>query len=190
MTRRLRTARLRLALLAAAAPLAAACTPAPGADAASTEAARRALADTLLRGIAAAYDPARPDVVARSMALYVDSGPVVSAAAGRITADRAALERDVRRFWESVGRNMREPRWEWGERHLERLGPDAAALTASYRVPHRTPAGVPHVIGGVWTAVFVRRGGRWAIVQEHLSDAPQVLGAPAAAAVDGAAHRH
>jgi hypothetical protein len=181
-------ARRRGALLAAIVGVAllpaAACAP-PRAE--PTEAARQALTDTLLHQLAAAYDPSRPDVVARSMALYADSGPIVSAAAGRITTDRAALERDIRRFWDDVGRNMREPRWEWGERHLDLLGPDAAALTASYRVPHRTPAGVPHVIGGVWTAVFVRRGGRWVIVQEHLSDAPQVLGAPAA---DSAAHRH
>jgi hypothetical protein len=32
---------------------------------------------------------------------------------------------------------------------------------------------MPHVIGGAWTAVFQRRGRRWVIVQEHLSDAPQ-----------------
>jgi hypothetical protein len=31
---------------------------------------------------------------------------------------------------------------------------------------------MPHVIGGAWTAVFANRGGRWVIVQEHLSDAP------------------
>jgi hypothetical protein len=30
---------------------------------------------------------------------------------------------------------------------------------------------MPHVIGGAWTAVFANRGGRWAIVQEHFSDA-------------------
>jgi hypothetical protein len=27
-----------------------------------------------------------------------------------------------------------------------------------------------HVIGGAWTAVFQKRGGRWVIIQEHLSD--------------------
>jgi hypothetical protein len=29
-----------------------------------------------------------------------------------------------------------------------------------------------HVIGGAWTAVFQKRGGRWVIIQEHLSDVP------------------
>jgi hypothetical protein len=28
------------------------------------------------------------------------------------------------------------------------------------------------VIAGAWTAAFERRGGRWVIVQEHLSDLP------------------
>jgi hypothetical protein len=31
--------------------------------------------------------------------------------------------------------------------------------------------GMSHVIGGAWTAVFQKRGGRWVIIQEHLSDA-------------------
>ena len=56
--------------------------------------------------------------------------------------------------------------------HVDVLGPDAAVLTATYTIPHRTPRGDPHVVGGAWTAVFGRRGGRWAIVQEHLSDRP------------------
>jgi hypothetical protein len=54
--------------------------------------------------------------------------------------------------------------------HVEVLSRDAATLTTSYRVPHLTPKGEPHVIAGAWTAVFVRRGGRWVIIQEHLSD--------------------
>jgi hypothetical protein len=37
--------------------------------------------------------------------------------------------------------------------------------------------GAPHVIGGAWTAVFARRDGRWAIVQEHLSDVPAAVDA-------------
>ena len=58
------------------------------------------------------------------------------------------------------------------------LGPDAAVLTTTYRVPHRTPRGDPHVIAGAWTAVFERRGGKWVIIQEHLSDLPEALAMP------------
>jgi ketosteroid isomerase-like protein len=52
------------------------------------------------------------------------------------------------------------------------LSPDAAVVTTTYRVPHRTPSGAPHTIAGAWTAVFARRDGKWVIVQEHLSEIP------------------
>jgi len=52
------------------------------------------------------------------------------------------------------------------------LAPDAAVMTATYHVPHLTPRNMPHTIGGAWTAVFQKRGNRWVIVQEHLSDLP------------------
>ena len=55
---------------------------------------------------------------------------------------------------------------------IEVLSRDAAAMTSTYRIPHTTPQGETHLLGGAWTAVFARRGGRWVIVQEHLSDAP------------------
>ena len=44
-------------------------------------------------------------------------------------------------------------------------------LTATYSIEHRTPEGRAHAIGGAWTALFEKRGGKWVIVQ-HLSDAP------------------
>ena len=50
------------------------------------------------------------------------------------------------------------------------LAPDAAVMTSTYRVSHLTPIGTNHVIGGAWTSVFQKRGGRWVIIQEHLSD--------------------
>jgi len=54
------------------------------------------------------------------------------------------------------------------------LSPNAAVMTATYHVPHLTPRNEPHTIGGAWTAVFEKRGARWYIVQEHLSDLPPV----------------
>jgi hypothetical protein len=152
------------------------------ADAAPSPARDAALADTLAARIAAAYDFSRPDVVARLMDLYPASGPVVSAAAGRVTTSRAALQQSIERFWQRVGQNMQQPRFVIGERHATSLGPDAAVLTLTYSIPHHTPEGLPHTLAGAWTAVFVRRNGRWVIVQEHLSDLPAqpVAAAPAA----------
>ena len=110
---------------------------------------------------------------ANLMSLYADTGRVVAAAAGRVTTSRDTLRREIAAFWENVGRNMRNPKWIWDESHVDVLSPDAAVLTATYRIPHTTPAGAPHEIRGAWTAVFVKKDGRWVIVQEHLSDAPE-----------------
>jgi ketosteroid isomerase-like protein len=164
-------------LLLATSLLLAGCRAEPPARAdaaptAATGAAAEALADTLGTLVSEAYDLARPDAVARLMALYAPSDPVVSAAAGRVTTSRAALQLQIQRFWERVGRNMRDPRFVLGPRHLTVLGPDAAVLTTTYAIVHRTPEDRPHTLRGAWTAVFERRGGRWVIVQEHLSDPP------------------
>ena len=141
------------------------------AEPARTAGARdRAIADTLRTLVVRAYDLSDTNVVRRFLALYPERGRVVSAAGGRVTTSRDTLETGIRRFYDRVGRNMRDPRWEWGPMHVDVLGPDAAVLTAEYRVPHQTPEGVPHTVGGAWTAVFARRGGRWVVIQEHLSD--------------------
>jgi ketosteroid isomerase-like protein len=139
-----------------------------------------AIADTLRTLLTNAYDLSRPgDAVARLMSLYPDSGRIVSASGGRVTTSRDSLQAELRAFWENVGRNMRGPKWDWGQMHVDVLAPDAAVVTTTYSVPHLTPSGQPHVIAGAWTAVFVRRAGRWVIVQEHLSDLPQIASSSA-----------
>ena len=133
---------------------------------------RDAIADTVRSLIVTAYDLSKPgDVVTRLMSLYPPTGTVVSASGGQVSGSRDSLEAGIRAFWSNVGRNMRDPRWTWGPMHVDVLARDAAVVTTTYRVPHITPSGAPHVIAGAWTAVFQRRGGRWVIVQEHLSDA-------------------
>lgn len=137
-----------------------------------TAAERTAIADTLTRLMAEAYDFEKPGVRERLLSLYPDSGRVISAAAGRVTTDRAALDSAIGTFWEYVGQNMVGPRWVWGDVEVDVLSRDAAVVTAAYTIPHHTPAGRPHTIAGAWTAVFARRDGRWVVVQEHLSDIP------------------
>jgi hypothetical protein len=160
-------------LLAAALPhLLAACERAPARAAARPDEAARAaaLTDTLVARVAVAYDLTRPDPLPYLLALYPGEGPVISATGGRVTATRAAVAAEMTGFWTRVGQYMRDPRFVVGERHLTVLGPDAAVLTLTYAIPHRTPENRPHTIAGAWTAVFQRRAGRWVIVQEHLSD--------------------
>jgi len=150
--------------------LSTACQPSQGAPSVGR---KTAVADSLKRQVAAAYDFSRSNVPGNLMSLYPDTGRVVAAAAGRVTTTRDALQHEIAAFWDYVGRNMRSPRWVWEESHVDVLSLDAAVMTATYRIPHLTPAGAPHEIRGAWTAVFVRRSGKWVIVQEHLSDTPE-----------------
>ena len=168
------TIRRCVTLIAAAAVAAQFACARPSASAALSAQQRAAIADTIRARMKAACDLSAPNFVARLMSLYPDTGRVISATGGRITTTRAELERNIRTFWESTGQNMRQPRWVWDTMAVDVLGPNAAVLTATYRIPHLTPRGMPHVVGGAWTAVFERRGSTWVIVQEHLSDAPPI----------------
>jgi ketosteroid isomerase-like protein len=167
------TPRLRATIVALALALAslAACRPAASSPSTALTAAERdAIADTVRARITAAANLSAKDVLASLMSLYPDTGRVISASAGHITTSRDSLALDIAAFWRNIGQNMRDPRWEWGPMYIDVLAPDAAVLTATYRIPHITPQGHPHTVGGAWTAVFQRRAGKWVIVQEHLSD--------------------
>jgi ketosteroid isomerase-like protein len=133
---------------------------------------KKVIADSLTKLVVAAYDLSKPDAVADLMSLYPDDGSLVSASGGRVVRTRLELEQQIKTFWTYVGSQMQKPRWEWTSMTIDVLSPDAAVMTSTYRIPHATPQGKPHVLGGAWTAVFAKRGGRWVIVQEHLSDAP------------------
>jgi ketosteroid isomerase-like protein len=162
--------------------LAGACT---SSDRPLTDAERRAVADSLEAMVEQAYDFSSPsaDGFRRLISLYPDSGRVVSASDGRILTSRDSLVAGIRYFWESVGRNMQDPRWIWERMVTDVLDRNAAVVTATYRVPHRTPQGTAHELAGAMTLVFARHGGRWVVVQEHLSDRPTVEG-PSAVPAD------
>ena len=145
-----------------------ACGPRSASDMSAAE--KRAIADSLKRLVVSAYDLSKPDPVKSLMSLYPAEGRVISASGGVITTTRPQLEQGIKAFWTYVGQNMRNPKWQWTSMNVDVLAPDAAVMTSTYRVPHLTPMGMNHVIAGAWTAVFQRRGGRWVIIQEHLSD--------------------
>ena len=147
-----------------------------------SDADRKAIADTIQKLVTNAYDLTAPNPVQRMMSLYPDSGPVYSTASGHISTTRAELEHQIGEFWKYVGSNMRNPKWEWTAMHVNVLAADAAVLTASYRVPHLTPMNMQHVIAGAWTAAFVNCGGKWVVIQEHLSDVPAAIADSAARA--------
>ncbi|MEO5588496.1 MAG: nuclear transport factor 2 family protein [Gemmatimonadaceae bacterium] len=133
---------------------------------------KKVIADSLKTLVVNAYDLARPGVVDRMMSLYPENGPVYSTSSGHISTTRAELKQQIGTFWQYVGSNMRNPKWQWTAIHTDVLSPDAAVMTASYKVDHLTPMNMPHAIAGAWTAVFVNRGGRWVVIHEHLSDTP------------------
>ena len=169
---------LRPALALAAAAIVAAGCRAATADA-LTETQVRAITDTVEEMVKRAYDFSAPgaDPTKRLLSLYADTGRVVSASGGRMLTSRDSLAQGIRYFWESTGRNMREPRLIWEQMVTDVLGSGAAVVTATYRIPHRTPRGEPHELAGAMTLVFVKRGDRWVVVQEHLSDRPAESGA-------------
>jgi hypothetical protein len=133
---------------------------------------RQAIVDSLTRQVKAAYDVTKPNLEQRLLSLYPENGRVVSAAGGQVIASRDTLAMGIKAFWENVGANMRQPQWIWDQMLFDVLSPTSAVMTATYHVPHLTPRNEPHTIAGAWTAVFEKRGNRWYIVQEHLSDLP------------------
>jgi hypothetical protein len=145
-----------------------ACGPKSASDMSSAE--KRAIADSLKHLVVATYDLSKPDPVGRLMSLYPTDGRVISASGGVMTTTRPQLQQAIQAFWTYVGQNMKQPRWEWTSMTVDVLAPDAAVMTSTYRIPHLTPMGMNHVIGGAWTAVFQKRAGKWVIIQEHLSD--------------------
>jgi ketosteroid isomerase-like protein len=150
--------------------LALACSPAPDRDVATSP--DSALADTLRLLIEHAYDFGRADVVSGMMSLYPDTGRVISASDGYLMTTADSVRAGIARFWQDVGSNMRDTRWQWNDVHVDRLSDDAAVLTATWSIPHIAPTDRPHTIRGAWTAVFRRTGGEWKIIQEHLSIPP------------------
>lgn len=118
------------------------------------------------------YDLSKPGLAERMLALYPKTGRIVSSSGGRVVANRDSIETGIKYFWSSVGANMHDATWIWEKFYIDVLSPTSVVVTATYRVPHKTPSNEPHVIGGAMTSVMEKRGGKWVIVQEHLSDNP------------------
>ena len=133
---------------------------------------RTAIADTIRTLLTDTYVFDGTDPVPRFMKLYADSA-VVSAASGGYTVGRDSILSALSSFWNRAGQFMRHPTWTWGAMNIDVLSRNAAVVTARYTIPHWTPEGRPHVIGGAWTSVWTRQGSRWVILQEHLSDLPR-----------------
>jgi ketosteroid isomerase-like protein len=133
---------------------------------------RASIARDIESKVRAAYDLSQPGAEQRMLALYADTGRIISAEGGEVVATRDSVQLGIRLFWQYVGQNMRQPKWIWTHTYVDVLSPNAAVFTGAYRVPHLTPRNQPHELAGVMTLVFVKRSDKWGIVQEHLSDTP------------------
>ncbi len=104
----------------------------PKADTSVTPEDRRAIATAIEQRVKGAYDLGAEDVLAGMLSLYPREGSVYSASGGAVTTTRDSLEAAVRQFWNYVGRNMRDPTWEWTTMQVDVLSASSAVMTATY----------------------------------------------------------
>src|SRR3954462_2832782 len=86
----------------------AACTPQP-----PSVAEKAAIATEIEREVKTAYDLKNPDLVKSFLALYPDTGRIVSSSGGRVITSRDTSFQGIRDFWQYVGSNMKDPTWMW-----------------------------------------------------------------------------
>src|SRR6478609_4556762 len=86
-----------------------------------SEAQRKVITDSLRSLVTNSYDLSKPDVVTRMMSLYPTTGPIYSASAGRVFTKRSDLQTQISTFWQYVGSNMQNPKWEWTSMHFDVL---------------------------------------------------------------------
>ncbi len=134
---------------------------------------RRTISDSLQKLVAQAYDFSKADAPKRLLGLYPDTGRVISASAGHVSTTQGELQADITAFWQRVGQNMQQPKFVLGSAYVDVLTANSAVMTFTYSIPHLTPRGMPHTVSGAWTMLWRRQGGRWMIMQEHLSDTPE-----------------
>jgi len=73
---------------------------------------------------------------------------------------------DARQFYDNLGQVDLAV---WDEMHVQVVASDVAVLTATVRWSSTDVVGVRTDLKGVWTAVYVERGGRWRISTRHES---------------------
>src|ERR1041384_7722028 len=97
-----------------------------------TAAERATIAADIEREVKAAYDLKNPDVVKSFLALYPDTGRVLSSSGGRVITSRDTIAQGIRDFWRYVGSNMKNPTWMWDRFVVDVLSRDAAVMTTTY----------------------------------------------------------
>jgi len=142
--------------------IAAACQPASVglSEAESAEAidAARGLMDRMATAI-------RSRDAQQMISVYPDSGTAVFIANTSVSSSPDAIAQNYLGWNESP---MRKVAFEWANVRYEALGPDAVVGIAQFTfAPVDSLGAAPDTLYGVWTGVFRRWGGRWALMVEH-----------------------
>lgn len=99
------------------------------------------------------------------------AGVVAHYANDAVVVNQAGLQTDLAKHWEGA--------FKAGIKRLEStvdqawaLGSDTALGTGKWRVTGKTESGAPIDLAGLWTAVYVREGGKWKIRMSSIIPQP------------------
>ena len=95
------------------------------------------------------------------ISVYPDSGTAVFIANTSVYSSPDAIAQNYR------GWNESPVAFEWADVQYEVLGPDAVVGIARFTFAPVGAGAAPDTLHGVWTGVFRRWGGRWALMLEH-----------------------
>jgi uncharacterized protein (TIGR02246 family) len=130
-----------------------------------SEAQRRAVEDTVRKLIDATNRAVALRDVGALMRLYPDTGALSSAYNGRLVTSRDSVEATARAFFQDP--KISTLKTTTDRVRVDVLAPDAAAFTVIGTLGWSEPTGKTVTLPHAWSGVFVNRGGRWVILQEH-----------------------
>ena len=111
-----------------------------------------------------AWQHLRAESAAAALDCYVPDALVASD--GSLYSSFEQFAKDARQFYDTLGQVDLAV---WDEMHVQVVASDVAVLTATVRWSSTDTVGVRTDLKGVWTAVYVERGGRWRICTRHES---------------------
>jgi hypothetical protein len=93
-------------------------------------------------------------------------GDVIAVSNDRLFPSLAALEKDVREYYDGL---RQVDHASFGEMHIQVLDRGSACITAAFRYAFTNVTGEKTDLAGVWTALYVREDETWRIRMRHES---------------------
>ena len=135
-----------------------------------SDAQRRAVEDTVRKLINATTRAVEQRDAGALMRLYPDTGALSSVNNGQLVTSRDSAEAMSRAFFQDP--NIRTVKATADRVRIDVLAPDAAAFTVVGTLGWTEATGRTVTVPHAWSGVFVNRGRRWVILQEHDSGPP------------------